>query len=45
MKAYDFSGIKVIADVAGGEGALLAAILEQYPTMRGLLLEQEHVLI
>ncbi len=44
LEAYDFSGISVIADVAGGEGALLAAILQKYPVMQGLLLEQEHVL-
>jgi O-methyltransferase len=44
LEAYDFSGIKVIADVAGGEGALLAAILQKYPSLQGLLLEQEHVL-
>ena len=43
LEAYDFSGIKVLADIAGGEGALLAAILRRYPEMRGLLLEQEHV--
>jgi len=43
LEAYDFSRIKVLADVAGGEGALLAAILHRYPAMRGLLLEQEHV--
>ena len=42
LEAYDFSGIKVLADIGGGEGALLAAILHRYPAMRGLLLEQEH---
>ena len=44
LEAYDFSGIKVLADVGGGEGALLSAILQRYPAMRGLLVEQEHVL-
>jgi hypothetical protein len=44
LEAYDFSGIKVIADVGGGEGALLALILQNHPAMQGLLLEQEHVL-
>jgi hypothetical protein len=43
LEAYDFSGIKILADIAGGEGALLAAILHTYPAMRGLLFEQEHV--
>jgi hypothetical protein len=44
LQAYDFSGIKVIADLGGGQGALLAAILQKYPAMHGLLLEQEYVL-
>jgi hypothetical protein len=44
LQAYDFSGIKVIADLGGGQGALLAAILQKYSAMRGLLLEQEYVL-
>jgi O-methyltransferase domain len=44
LQAYDFSGINVIADLGGGQGALLAAILQKYPAMRGLLLEQEYVL-
>jgi len=43
LEAYDFSGIKVIADLGGGEGALLAAILQKYPAIQGMLLEQEHV--
>jgi hypothetical protein len=44
LQAYDFSGIKVIADLGGGQGALLAAILQEYPAMRGLLLDQQYVL-
>jgi O-methyltransferase domain len=44
LQAYDFSGIKVIADLGGGQGALLATILHKYPAMHGLLLEQESVL-
>lgn len=44
LSAYDFSGIKILADLAGGEGALLAAIVGKYPEMRGLLFEQDHVL-
>jgi hypothetical protein len=44
LQAYDFSGIKVIADLGGGQGALLAAILQKYSAIRGLLLEQEYVL-
>lgn len=43
LDTYDFSGIKVLADLGGGEGALLASIVQKYPGMRGLLLEQAHV--
>jgi hypothetical protein len=43
LKAYDFSGIDVLVDVAGGHGMLLASILERYPTMRGILFDLEHV--
>jgi hypothetical protein len=35
--AYDFSGIKVLADVGGGNGSLLIAVLQAFPQLRGLL--------
>jgi len=44
LETYDFSGIKVLADLAGGEGVVLAAILQRYPSLQGLLFEQEHVI-
>jgi hypothetical protein len=37
VEAYDFSGIKRLADVGGGHGLLLAAILRRYPKMQGVL--------
>jgi hypothetical protein len=40
---YDFSGIGVLADIGGGQGELLAGILAANPTMRGILLDQPHV--
>jgi hypothetical protein len=43
LKAYDFSGIDLLVDVAGGHGAVLSAILERYPAMRGILFDLEHV--
>lgn len=43
LEAYDFTGIRVVADVGGGHGALLAALLGAYPGMTGVLLEAEHV--
>jgi len=44
LEAYDFSGIDVLVDVAGGHGMLLGAVLQRYPNMRGVLLDLEHVL-
>lgn len=44
LAVYDFSGVDVLVDVAGGHGMLLGAILQRYPAMRGMLLDLEHVL-
>ena len=44
VAAYDFSKTRVLVDVAGGEGALLAAILVANPHLRGILFDQPHVL-
>ena len=44
LEAYDFSGIHTLMDVAGGHGALLGAILNKYPEMRGILIDLEHVI-
>lgn len=43
VEAYDFSDARVIADVGGGTGALLAAILAANPRTTGLLFDQETV--
>lgn len=42
-EAYDFGGIKRLADVGGGHGALLAAILKRYPDMHGVLFDREEI--
>jgi len=44
LKAYDFSGIDVLVDVAGGHGGVLLAVLKQHPTMRGILMDVDHVI-
>jgi hypothetical protein len=44
LKAYAFRDIGVLADVAGGHGILLASVLREYPKMRGILFDQDHVL-
>jgi orsellinic acid C2-O-methyltransferase len=43
VKAYDFSRFRSIADVGGGYGALLAAILAAHPSLRGVILERTSV--
>jgi O-methyltransferase domain len=43
LDVYDFSGIGVLVDVAGGHGAVLTTILNAYPRMRGVLFDLEHV--
>jgi hypothetical protein len=43
VAAYDFSTTRVLVDVAGGEGALLAAILVANPHLRGILFDLPHV--
>lgn len=44
VEAYDFSRFEVIADIGGGRGHLLAAILEQAPRASGILFELPHVI-
>lgn len=44
LHAYDFSGIGLLVDVAGGHGQLLTSILQKYPSMRGILFDLEHVI-
>lgn len=44
VKCYDFSGLRRIADIGGGHGALLATVLEAYPGMQGLLFDMPHAI-
>ena len=43
VDAYDFGAYGTVVDVGGGRGAMLAAILHRYPTVRGVLFDQPHV--
>lgn len=43
LEAYDFTGIKILVDVAGGHGLVLTSILEKYPHICGVLFEMEQV--
>jgi hypothetical protein len=42
--AYDFSELRTIADIGGGRGHLLAAILDCTPSASGILFEAPHVI-
>ncbi|MFG2487713.1 MULTISPECIES: methyltransferase [Streptomyces] len=35
----DLTGISVVADIGGGQGHVLASLLEKHPTVRGVLLD------
>ncbi|HEV2124277.1 MAG TPA: methyltransferase, partial [Chloroflexota bacterium] len=41
--SYDFSPFDTVVDVGGGNGIVLAAILQRYPHLRGAVLDQPHV--
>ncbi|MCE9608203.1 MAG: methyltransferase [Planctomycetia bacterium] len=43
LDAYDFSGIGVLADVGGGNGSKLIAILQRHPSLRGILYDLPQV--
>ena len=42
--SYDFSGMRMVIDVGGGRGRLLATILARHPHLSGILLDQTHVI-
>jgi O-methyltransferase domain/Dimerisation domain len=39
LQHCDFSGVRKVADVGGGFGHLVTALLEKYPNLRGILLD------
>lgn len=39
LDAYDFSPFHTVVDVGGGNGRMLAAILDRYPTVQGILFD------
>ncbi|BAW96545.1 O-methyltransferase, putative [[Synechococcus] sp. NIES-970] len=40
---YDFSSFTTIVDVGGGYGELLGSILAKYPTLKGILFDEDYV--
>ena len=43
LEAYDFGPIHVLADIGGGNGSLIGAVLQRYPSLKGLLFDLDHV--
>jgi hypothetical protein len=43
LAAYDFGETRVLADIGGGHGSVVAAILQKYPQMKGILFDMDHV--
>ena len=43
LEAYDFGDTKTLVDVGGGHGSVVAAILQKYPNMKGILFDLDHV--
>jgi O-methyltransferase domain len=43
LDAYDFSAFHVLADIGGGNGSLLGAVLQRYPKLNGILFDLGHV--
>jgi predicted O-methyltransferase YrrM len=43
VAAYDFSQFRLVADVGGGQGSTLAAVLGAHPSLRGVLLDLPQV--
>ena len=43
LAAYDFSAIGTLADLGGGNGSLLSAVLQKHPQLRGILFDLPNV--
>lgn len=43
LEAYDFSGLGTVADIGGGHGALLCAVLKKHYGLRGIVFDAPHV--
>lgn len=41
---YDFSAFRTVADIGGGHGSLLTAVVERNPGLRGILFDQPHII-
>ena len=43
LEAYDFDGIRTLADVGGGNGSMALAVLGRYPEMRGIVCDLPYI--
>jgi hypothetical protein len=43
LEAYDFSDSRIVVDVGGGQGSVVALLLQNYPEMRGVLFDMDYV--
>jgi hypothetical protein len=44
LSAYSFNGVRTLADIGGGAGAVMIATLHRYPALNGILFDQPDVL-
>lgn len=44
VTTYDFSGARIVVDVGGGQGVLIAGILRANPALRGILFDRPNVI-
>lgn len=44
LDAYDFRGLGTLVDIGGGNGSLLAATLQRYPSLRGIVFDRPDVI-
>jgi hypothetical protein len=43
IAALDFSEVKTVAEIGGGYGGLLAAVLQAHPCLHGILFDRPHI--
>jgi hypothetical protein len=43
LEAYDFSAVRLLADIGGGNGSLIGAVLQRYPKPKAILFDLDHV--
>lgn len=44
LGAFDFAGVKTLADIGGGRGHFLRAVLDAHPQLKGVLFDQPDVI-